>query len=68
MGMTHKHTTAPADDGNGQSKSHAERTDTFRTRRDLLAMAFGCTAAAAVAGIRTQAGATSDEVFDGGRP
>jgi hypothetical protein len=39
-----------------------------RTRRDLLAMAFGCTAAVAAAGIRTPARAGSNDVFDGGAP
>lgn len=68
MGMTHKHMTAPTDVDDGQSKSHAECTDTFRTRRDLLALAFGFTAAAATAGMHAPAGASSDDVLDGGMP
>lgn len=66
--MTLKHMIAPNQEGEGQSHSLPERTDNSRTRRDLMAMVFGCTAAVAFGRIHTSSEASPDDVFDGGTP
>jgi len=68
MGMTRKQMIALNKDSAGRFESPPEATDGFRTRRDLLAWAFGCTAAVAAAGIHAPAKVWPDDVFDGGTP
>ena len=66
--MARKDVTDPKKDGAERSNSPSVGTYNARTRRDLLAMVFGCTAAVAVSGIHASAGARPDDVFDGGMP
>jgi hypothetical protein len=58
------------------TRRHGERqphpapscADNAKTRRDLLAMAFGYTAAMAFVGMQAPAEPAPDDVFDGGTP
>jgi hypothetical protein len=71
MGMTRKFIFALSKTRERPSISREDRmthSRGLRTRRDFLTMAFGYTAAIAVAGIPARAHTASDDVFDGGEP
>ena len=60
--------TARNRDGKGQPAAHSDCAANARTRRDLLAMAFTCSAAVALRGVQAPVKAPPGDVLDGGAP